>query len=484
MTESKRSSVIGYDLHDGRLYMKIHNKPGEDKNAPLHIIGVTSPYIGDPEMVLMQPGEQRYMLPVGGGRITRISCDEEHGYSLEELAMPGRYRITPPDAARAALLRPTLKTSSKSIGKPADQSDNTIEQSSANDATQSAGYTLGPLDEDKLKEALTELDSLTGLDSVKQGIRKKIAYAERMRELVELGEAQEEQISLHLVLTGNPGTGKTTVARIYGKVLQALGLLKSGHLVESKEDDLIGGYVGQSAIKTNKKCDEAMDGILYIDEAHHLLPPEGVGGDFKRQSLGVLTKRMEDDRHRFVVVLSGYGDTPDAPGIDTLVAKTPGFPSRFKSFIHHEDFKPDDLKVIFNGMVKKQGLILGPGAAEAGYDAIARRQQETGKGFENGREVRNIIENALEQISLRVCPPDQPRQPISQMTLSERMARRDALKTLMPGDFNAMADSFKPKVEAKRQSIGFLADLPAQLPAAAAAASKPVPVLSAGRHLN
>jgi len=290
---------------------------------------------------------------------------------------------------------------------------------------------------------------------------------------MELGLPMDDEFSLHLVLTGNPGTGKTTIARIYGKFMKALGFLEKGELIECKEDDLVAGFVGQTAIKTNKKIDEALDSVLYIDEAHNMLPEDGTGGQYHRQSLGVLTARMENDRRRLIVVMSGYRGP-----LQELVKKTPGFPSRFKTFIHNEDYTSTELNAIFNGMVGKRQYALSADAELAAHAAIDARKKAAGDQFENGREVRNLIEDAIEHMFARTCPADVVRKAVADMTEEEKEARRKELNTLLPEDFNQQSNAFRLKEQPKR-GIGFTADIGGD--ARPTAASSPPPARKPSR---
>ncbi len=243
-------------------------------------------------------------------------------------------------------------------------------------------------------EILGELDGLIGLDDVKAQVRKTV-------NLIELSKARERagmphlDLTPHLVFTGNPGTGKTTVARIVGEIYKNIGLLKSGHLVEAKRGDLVGEYIGHSVPKTKTVIDKAMDGVLFIDEAYSLAPPN-IPNDFGKEVIATLIKEMEENRGRLLVIVAGYKDE-----MDHFIDSNPGLKSRFKTFIDFKDYSPTDLLKILAHMTAVAGNRFSVDAMTAA--SLLMESLETGKkSFGNGRTVRNIFDECLARQAARL----------------------------------------------------------------------------------
>lgn len=242
--------------------------------------------------------------------------------------------------------------------------------------------------------ATAELNSLIGLYSVKNEIGSLVNYikVQRMRE--ERG-MRVSPVSYHCVFTGNPGTGKTTVARIVSEIYKELGILKKGHLVETDRSGLVAEYVGQTAVKTNKIIDSALDGILFIDEAYSLV--DGGNSDYGKEAIATLLKRMEDDRDRLVVILAGYTDD-----MKRFIDSNPGLQSRFNRYIEFPDYSADELHQIFLSSANKYEYKLTDEA-----DAILKKALEDvvaskDKNFGNGRFVRNLFEKVVENQANRL----------------------------------------------------------------------------------
>ena len=231
-----------------------------------------------------------------------------------------------------------------------------------------------------------ELDSLIGLDNVKTEI-KSLANLVQVQQEREKNGLKNATMSYHLVFTGNPGTGKTTIARIIAAIYRDLGILKKGHLVETDRSGLVAGYLGQTAVKTNAIIDEALDGVLFIDEAYLLSEDNDSYG---KEAISTLLKRMEDDRDRLVVVLAGYTDE-----MKQFIESNPGLESRFNRYLDFPDYSEEELMQIFMKQVEKYEYIVDDEAIAIVKEAIHNNYMSKDEQFGNARFVRNLFEKIL-----------------------------------------------------------------------------------------
>jgi len=244
------------------------------------------------------------------------------------------------------------------------------------------------------RDHLAELHSLVGLNRVKEDI-------ESLRNLIKIQALRAQQglpnsqVSYHCVFTGNPGTGKTTVARIIAGIYKDLGILKKGHLVETDRAGLVGEYVGQTAPKTNAKVDEALDGVLFIDEAYSLVGGEN---DYGAEAIATLLKRMEDNRDRLVVILAGYTNE-----IREFIESNPGLQSRFNRYIHFNDYSTDELMDIFKYNLKKSRYKIKRDAYELLQEKVSNEVSAKDKNFGNARYIRNLFEKVIQQQANRLA---------------------------------------------------------------------------------
>lgn len=247
----------------------------------------------------------------------------------------------------------------------------------------------------QLEKGLAELEALIGMKDVKHEVQTLINLC-KLRQHRAAHAMPASPVSLHTVFTGNPGTGKTTVARIMGKLLGAMGIIARGHLVETDRAGLVAEYLGQTAQKTNAKIDEALDGVLFIDEAYSLAPasqPDVYG----QEAIQTLLKRMEDDRERLVVILAGYPQPMTA-----LLRSNPGLLSRFSRRCHFPDYDTDELCAIFE-KIAEQNHYQTTDVFRKQLTAEIQRQVDTKDDhFGNGRMVRNLFENAIRNLANRV----------------------------------------------------------------------------------
>jgi SpoVK/Ycf46/Vps4 family AAA+-type ATPase len=254
-----------------------------------------------------------------------------------------------------------------------------------------------PVDEDLLRDSIGQLRSMIGLERVKSEIDELVKLVRFYRET---GKDFRKSFSLHSVFTGNPGTGKTTVARILAQVFKALGILERGHLVECDRQTLVGGYVGQTAIKTGEMVEKAMGGVLFIDEAYALT--EGGQGDYGKEAVEVLLKRMEDHRGEFIVIAAGY-----TQNMDRFLESNPGLKSRFDRVFTFEDYDADDMLEIAEFMFADQGVKMDRKAKAHMKEYLAFLYNTKDKFFGNGRAVRKVIESAIKSQHLRLAKTEQ-----------------------------------------------------------------------------
>ena len=238
---------------------------------------------------------------------------------------------------------------------------------------------------EKIEDLLAELDSYVGMDAIKAEVRSLINMVQ-VYKLRREHDLPTTDMSLHMVFSGNPGTGKTTVARIMSRIYHSLDILSKGQLVEVDRSGLVAGYVGQTALKTQKVIEKAMGGVLFIDEAYALNGKSE--NDFGQEAIDTILKAMEDHRDDLVVIVAGYTEL-----MDRFIHSNPGLESRFNRFLMFEDYTPEQMVAIFKMQCKKGCYVLAQGTEELVRDFIA--EESADDSFGNARGVRNLFEHIL-----------------------------------------------------------------------------------------
>ena len=240
-----------------------------------------------------------------------------------------------------------------------------------------------------------ELEDLIGLDNVKQEVKSLANFVKLQKQRQEKG-MKTPKMSYHLVFTGSPGTGKTTVARIVARIYKDLGILKKGHTVETDRSGLVAEYVGQTAVKTNAIVDSALNGVLFIDDAYALVP-ESAGSDYGQEAISTLLKRMEDDRDKLVVIIAGYTNE-----MKRFIDSNPGLQSRFNRYINFPDYSAKELVRIFHMYMKKNQYTISDEADEMLKEQLDYAVEHKDRNFGNARYVRNVFEKAIQMQANRL----------------------------------------------------------------------------------
>lgn len=254
--------------------------------------------------------------------------------------------------------------------------------------------------QESLEELMAQLNSLTGLAQVKEDVASLVNLL-KIRKLRKERKMKDIPVSMHLVFTGNPGTGKTTVARLLGKIYRALGALSKGQLVEVDRSELVSGYVGQTAIKTQEVAESALGGVLFIDEAYSLTSGKDKS-DFGYEAVNTLLVEMENHREDLAVIVAGYPEP-----MEEFLASNPGLKSRFNKFIDFPDYSAKELMEIFEGMAGKSGYRLDKAAREKGSEIFEKMYAARDENFANGRAVRNFFEKVMTAQANRLASLDE-----------------------------------------------------------------------------
>ena len=259
-----------------------------------------------------------------------------------------------------------------------------------------------------------QLEDLVGLEDVKKDI-KNLMNLVKVRKLRQENDLPVPPMSLHMVFLGNPGTGKTTVARLISGLYAAIGVLSKGQLVEVDRSGLVAGYVGQTALKTQEVIKSALGGVLFIDEAYSL--SSGGENDFGREAIETILKAMEDHRDDLIVIVAGYTGP-----MEQFLSSNPGLESRFNKYFFFPDYNGEQLMAIFRKQCEKNSYVLSEEAEKAAVAMFTELYEERGDNFGNGRDVRNCFEDMIVRQSNRVAAMESPSKEDLMAVLPEDLA--------------------------------------------------------------
>lgn len=280
--------------------------------------------------------------------------------------------------------------------------------------------TEGTGQEEVQTDPMEDLDALVGLDSIKHDVRELYDFVKVQKMRKDAG-MKVAPVSLHLVFSGNPGTGKTTVARIIARLYKQIGVLSKGQLVECDRSGLVAGFVGQTALKTQEKIQEALGGVLFIDEAYALTPGDG-SNDYGQEAVETILKAMEDHRDDLVVIVAGYTGP-----MRHFVESNPGLKSRFNKYIDFPDYSIEELLTIFEGNCRKYEYVLADEAREQVRSLLLLKKAQNLQNFANAREARNLFETVITNQARRIARMEHPSAEEMKQILLEDL-RDDALE--------------------------------------------------------
>ena len=281
--------------------------------------------------------------------------------------------------------------------KPGESADKKTPKSGGKPAEQQTSAAQKPEEKEQtIEELMAELDGLIGLEGVKREVRT-LTNLIKVRKMRKEHDLKVMDMSFHMVFTGNPGTGKTTVARLVAKIYKQLGFLSKGQLIETDRSGLVAGYVGQTAGKVTEVVNSALGGILFIDEAY-ALARKGMENDFGREAIDTLVKLMEDNRDDLVVIVAGYTDE-----MHDFLTSNPGLISRFNKYIDFPDYTDDELMAILEMNAKRQGYVVGEDAKKVVRSMLTGMSLSERLDFGNARGMRNTLEKLVQEQANRIA---------------------------------------------------------------------------------
>ena len=373
---------------------------------------------------------KRKKTPIDSHRQTGDLLKDLYG----DLYRPGEQEMDALSRAQAALMEAAMKFNRENdipvpgavTGQASEKSVSagkaSAEEDSKTEVRQQAETQQAQADEKKPEtDPMEDLNELIGLTGIKHDVRELYDFT-KIQKLRKDAGMKTVPVSMHLVFTGNPGTGKTTVARILARLYKQIGVLSTGQLVECDRSGLVAGYVGQTAVKTQKKIEEAMGGVLFIDEAYSLARSADQGTDFGQEAIDTILKAMEDHRDEFVVIVAGY-----TKPMETFIHSNPGLQSRFNKFIEFPDYTVDELLAIFDLNCRKYEYVPDPEAREQVKTLLMLRKAQMPENFANAREVRNLFETIITNQARRIAVLEHPtKEEMQKITLEDLRDEEDS----------------------------------------------------------